>query len=360
MHHSLHVRNFNHLPVSLRRFAVGATHGGSVESLNWILKHIESSLWAPHAHLFLPTCWANLDPARIPTPESLDGLADCTSADISQFKKPIVALEIIRKLPKIAARALADLWPRVCAWMEFLHLFHSAIPGGPGQLTILGGLFAFIDRLPVDVVDTQPGVRILIARAWKIFLATGKSSTPGFSKLWRLLNPRPASTHISPSHLDDYVTGAGGCISDLAAIVFDQLSLGHREQNIPCIQAGVRFATDVEPDHNLFTSSLCHSGLIFLLPELICSLRESFGDDGVPETLTQCLELLVTQLTSSNVRVLVRRGLLRAVVLSAPLDLPNDGGARVYELITECMYATSAPIPPFANSENLIGSGSPG
>ncbi|KAJ7722179.1 hypothetical protein B0H16DRAFT_1473465 [Mycena metata] len=201
MHPSLHAQNFGELPFSLRpkRTAIAATKGNpcnSFAALESILRLAKQSPMGPQSHFMgLPACWLVLDPARIPSePADLQDLLGGSP----RGKTPLLAIKIIRRLKGIRPRALVDLWPRIWAWAKFFYPHMSrSDPGGPSELMIISDLFAFIERIPVEVVDTQPGVRIMLPKAWATFLGTGDPLTdfPSCAAFWTL-DPPPSLRHI--------------------------------------------------------------------------------------------------------------------------------------------------------------------
>ncbi|KAJ7722178.1 hypothetical protein B0H16DRAFT_358890 [Mycena metata] len=86
----------------------------------------------------------------------------------------------------------------------------------------------------------------------------------------------------------------------LIALVSNQLTLGRRTKNIPCIRHGLQFMTNSGLARTPVDASLRVRELNTLLPEIICTLAEMKSEDGARETLTQCVELL--SLGLSNLR----------------------------------------------------------
>ncbi|KAJ7141580.1 hypothetical protein C8R46DRAFT_1361177 [Mycena filopes] len=341
MHPSLHVRNFSKLPISTRRIAIAATKGDSLDALDRISKLVVRT---PSAIEFLPVCWVHLDEARLPSAGDLMAFVK----DASRYMKPLLALEIVRTLECIEPRALADLWPRVWAWSN---LFNAILGPAPGEdvapSKILSSLFQFVDRIPVDLADTQPGLRRLVPEAWSGFLATGNPTTNGLAELWRFVDPGPS--RISVAHLTHYMLGAGGELDPLIKIVHTQLSLGLRTQNVPCIRQGLKFMSDASLQLTRAEHSPAVREMNSMLPELICTLvRLNAEDDSVTDVLTQCVELMWTQLRGvSDFHLfarLVRKGLLRALVLLAPGDLAAAvrSWPMVYQLITDSLIQGSS------------------
>ncbi|KAJ7044383.1 hypothetical protein C8F04DRAFT_1356805 [Mycena alexandri] len=351
MHTSLHIRNFNELPITLRRTAIAATKRDSYDALARIIQVARRAPMDPQSHLLgLPVCWVVLDPARIPFEH--DDVDDFLGGN-PRGKTPLQAIKIIRLLKNIQQRALADLWPRILAWTEWFYPHLSRDPGNSAHLMLIADLFAFVNRIPAEVADVpEPGMRILLPKAWATFLATGNPLTDGFPQLCRFLEAGP----IPPVHLVQYTIGAGQPVNfqqggeiemdALIALVSTQLTLGHHKKHVPCIQHALHFMKNSGLSHKRVEDSPRTRELNALLPEIICTLVEMKSEDGVRDTLTQCVELLSLGLRQLQdfrffARV-IRKGLLRALVLLAPGDdISPDGWPFASQLITEVMQASS-------------------
>ncbi|KAJ7775479.1 hypothetical protein B0H16DRAFT_1879865 [Mycena metata] len=330
MHPSLHIRNFNELPITLRRTAIAATKHNAYDALAKIIQVARRAPADPQSHLLgLPVCWVVLDPARIPFEH--DDVDDFLGGN-PRGKTPLQAIKIIHFLRNIQPGALADLWPRILAWTEWFYPHLSRDPGNSAHLMLIADLFAFANRIPPEVAEVadfpEPGVRILLPKAWATFLATGNPLTDGFPELCRFLEAGP----IASVHLVQYTIGAGQPVNlqqggeiemdALIALVSTQLRLGHHKKHVPCIDHALRFMKNAGLSHKRVEDSPRTLELNALLPEIICTLVEMKSENGVRDTLIKSVELLslgLRQLQDFHffARV-IRKGLLRALVLLAP------------------------------------------
>ncbi|KAJ6562071.1 hypothetical protein B0H19DRAFT_1259679 [Mycena capillaripes] len=315
MHQSFHVRNLGRLPVSLRRIALPAAEG-SVEHLKRILDLVSARLTEAHQE-FLSVCWPSLDPSSIPSPEDLEII------DMDVIRRPVLGLQLMRNITDVPKQALFDVWPRVWAWIDFLYAHREAITGGPSELIIIGGLFGFIDRIPVSVVDTQVGVRVLVPKAGRAFIATGDPDIAGYVEFGRFINS--GAEPIPHIHVSDYVDGA--------------------VRNLSCIRNGVMLAFNVERyPAEPFHAALRSQGLVTVLTDLMCELTRLFPHKDVPVTLRLCTELLWAELFHPSgylyVPKAIRHGLLCAIVTFATCDTRDSDNKDLRRLLHEIKLST--------------------
>ncbi|KAJ7607640.1 hypothetical protein DFH06DRAFT_1486484 [Mycena polygramma] len=343
MHRCFHLRNVDNLPLSLRRIASAAADG-SLQDLIRLLALVNTSrLTTAQLLLLLPVAWSNLDPADVPSSESLDD--QTVVADF--HKKPFKALELVHYVKDIPPHALADLWPRVWAWIDFLYTHREAISGVPDELSIMANLFWFIDRIPPTQVDTAAGVRILIAKAWAAFVATGRHDLPGFVELGRFVNATPGGR--PDSHITDYAEALGG-VDGLASLVFRHISMAWRERSLPFILNSVLFAIRVlhlEPKgspEDSFHVALRAAGVLGLLTEIIYTLVHVFTNQDVEPVLQLCVRLLVIEITNPagylSIPEVIRGGLIQAVVVYAMCDTRSGGYEYLRRLLFELVGST--------------------
>ncbi|KAJ7118331.1 hypothetical protein C8R44DRAFT_878935 [Mycena epipterygia] len=308
-----------------------AAANGSFLDIQKIMIGIAQAPDSPEAILFLPVCWANLDPAGIPSPHQLDILL--ANSDASHIPKgPFLALETIQFLPRIPRLALLDLWERVWPWMQFFNTYRDIVPTSPTYLALYGVFFAYIDRIPVSLVASVPGFRTLVAKAWMAFIAQGDTAAPGFRQLLNFV----ASHSVVPicdAHVAEYSAGAGGTLDHLAELVCSHLTMAHREENLAYVRSGVRFALAIEPK-GVFHESLCNRGMVALLTEITWDLTgDLWNSDDVADVSSECLVLVALELSRPDgyrwIPSAIRSGLLDAIVHLADVrEVASDNCVR--------------------------------
>ncbi|KAJ7176320.1 hypothetical protein C8R43DRAFT_557158 [Mycena crocata] len=233
MHPSFHMRNLERLPFRIRRMAVAAAKG-SVDEVQKIMVLVATHPNVSMRSLFLPVCWVNLDPCAIPTPHDMDvlisnctELAECRNRVDDLPKGPFLALQTLKHIKDIPPRALVDLYPRIRAWLPFFDTYGGHIRTAPkkGGVDWYAMVFALdMTRLPMSLVDRQPGIGIFTAKAWKAFVATGAADKFGFPELMAFIKSHSGIT--CDRHIAEYVEGAGGSLEDLAQIISDHFGDG--------------------------------------------------------------------------------------------------------------------------------------
>ncbi|KAJ7137573.1 hypothetical protein C8R43DRAFT_1202820 [Mycena crocata] len=339
MHPVFHRRNFNQLPLTIRRVAIGAAAGG-LEELDRVLALTGTGAPATiQKHLFLPVCWEMFDPGNIPSPEILERIFLTSPVNIDFIKRPMLALSTCLNIWQgFPAAALVDLWPRVWAWMIFIYTHGEAIPDAPGDLLVLGGLFGFIERIPLEAVDMFPDVRMLAMKAWRTFIASEDMGTPGYAGLYKLL--AAGEGPIPEKQLVQYIEGAGGSLADLAGLVCQHIAMSNRLGILRGIKRGIAFAFRVEdPASGPFHSALRVNGIVRCLVDMMSSLADEFSGKDVPETLCECVGLLLAELCHENgylwIPQALRAGILRGILYCATCRTNETDNDDLRKLLRE-------------------------
>lgn len=116
---------------------------------------------------------------------------------------------------------VADLWPRVWEWIRFLHEYRGCIASLPRNAPDAYIAYASIIRRfghqASDVIDSTPGITILLTAVWKVLLGAGgpakEASYEETSSLLFRLHTR------APGNLAEMLEGAGGTLNSLASIL---------------------------------------------------------------------------------------------------------------------------------------------
>ncbi|KAJ7478963.1 hypothetical protein FB451DRAFT_1556730, partial [Mycena latifolia] len=288
---------------------------GSISDATQILSLLRGTPAVPHPQLFLPVCWANLDPLGIPGPAELEILV--STPQLGHFlMRPLVYLEIVHSIKEITERALADLWPRAWAWMSFISTYREVLPSAPPEHLVGGALLQFIIRVPLSIIERQPEVHIMVSRVWAAFISTD-TDTPGFGELCVFLGY--GIGELSPTQVSEYVEGAGGNLYDLASLVVKHLALASRFDDPFFIRCGIIFVSKVEqsPD-GPFHAALRAQGFFGLLAKVLHVLPRMFEHENAQDTLRECTAILVAEFRRAtgylSIPEALRSGLLRAII----------------------------------------------
>ncbi|KAJ6479469.1 hypothetical protein C8R47DRAFT_1322672 [Mycena vitilis] len=356
MHKCFNLRNLDRLPFRSRLVALAAA-SGSVEHIQIIMGELmEASTDAPNpeALLYLPICWTNLDLTGIPSPDALDNLLSTSTTD-DLPKPPFLAIQILRFLPHVPQQALVDLWPRVWPWAYFLDTYRDTIPMAPPARHLYATLLQYIDRIPFGLASELPGFRIIVAKAWKVLLATGDSNPRGLDELLNFVDADVA-TSISQTRLAEYAAGAGGTMNELAATVWDHLAMAEETGNLDYFNSGLRLAGAIEferasPTHSnpsRFHISLRRRGVVGLLTRVSRSLMLTPASDSAiketPGLLTYCLSLLVVEMCHPQgyrfVPEAIRSRILDVIILLPAMFRSADQLVFIRQLLEKVSEST--------------------
>ncbi|KAJ6451108.1 hypothetical protein C8R47DRAFT_1259808 [Mycena vitilis] len=350
MHKSLELRTLKQLPPSSRyqKAALSAAQG-SFAHLQQIMVHIVES-GPPNAILYLPICWPNLDPTKIPTPHELDDLlANSKADDIPKF--PFIALEMILFLRNIPPQALLDLWPRIWPWIQFLDTYSELMPTCPVLLHLYWVFFGYLDRVPNTLVNTTPGVRALIAKAWVEYVDNGSVESGGFSALLRFIG---SDVPLSEACLVEYAAGVGDSVDHLAALVCSHFLMVRGHVSLGPIQMGIRFALaigagEASAAESEFQTCLRRRGVVAVLAEITRDFAEELRafpqDVQLKVTVSDCLSLLVLELCHPAgylwIPEAIRAGLLGTLACLAHVQAADDHILYIQLLLTEAHRSTA-------------------
>ncbi|KAJ7108002.1 hypothetical protein C8R43DRAFT_1243612 [Mycena crocata] len=293
-----HAKRLDALPLAHRKYITAAFNGSSME-----LEEIMTLAGNDHpnsAH-FLPAFWANLDPAKIPSPVELDDLLRSSPDD--RIIVPIISsLEGLRCIP-IQDAALPDLWPRVWEWFRFMYTFEDSLPRMPTRKHMAVLFVTLISRFAANPTTTElifsvPGVRLALARAWAQYIYHEDATVNmGFVNLCRFL--RLGSSGASDAQVQEYIDGAGGSPEDLAGLVVKHLKLVLKstilEPHQANISAPISFALNVGGE--AFHKSLLSRGIVRLCMDALWAVKRGLpSPDEDPSLEADCLILLQWEL----------------------------------------------------------------
>ncbi|KAJ6517902.1 hypothetical protein C8R47DRAFT_1062484 [Mycena vitilis] len=282
------------------------------------------------ALMYLPVCWANLDPAKIPTPGELDILL-ANSAANNITRCPFFALDTIQFLPNIPRQALVDLWTRVWPWIQFHDTYGDIIPTASPRLNLYYVFFQYLDRVPTTLVSTTPGIRAFVAKAWVAYVEGGNPDAGGFDALLRFIASDCAPT-CDDARLAAYAAGVGDSVDQLAALVCEHFLVVKEHRSPGFVQMVVRFALAIGAGDSAADSEfhicLRRRGVVAVLTQITCGFNLGllcFPKNGLLKaTVTECLSLLTRELCHPSgylwIPDAIRAGLLKVLTHSAYHD----------------------------------------
>ncbi|KAJ7762168.1 hypothetical protein B0H16DRAFT_1529913 [Mycena metata] len=176
--------------------------------------------------LILPVVHSVLDPTNIIRECHFGADAEYGGWDLLRARLALQLLGVIARNVTIPSDIIAELWPRVWDWIEFqceyiVHVYSDIL----FQLSTVH--LEIISRLAVapgskvvhPAIDTTPGVRLAITRAWKWILEDERAGSIPVFEVMSVIRIH------SNDQLDEMVAGAGGQYTDLAALVVTQLNV---------------------------------------------------------------------------------------------------------------------------------------
>ncbi|KAJ7504795.1 hypothetical protein B0H11DRAFT_2187157 [Mycena galericulata] len=276
----------------------------------------------------LPVFYVNLDPAGIPTGEEL-----ATDA----VRRASIALRGLQALNDSEISTGTDLWPRIWAWINFLHAYRESLPPLPVQSVIAFDLLFFIERFKTDIstavlIKATVGTRTIVMDAWAaLFESDDGENHPGFVYLCNFF-----TVFMQADDLAEIVEGAGGT-GRVGSLVVDYLDLfiPHRQAPIPertlFFMDGILVFLLELLDYGGVSSesispTLLSSGVVASLVSATCAISGSAmalndQSDGIPNLLLDIFDVLETLLAVHPAHRAIGHaldaGLLRAIILTS-------------------------------------------
>ncbi|KAJ7656730.1 hypothetical protein DFH06DRAFT_1473375 [Mycena polygramma] len=339
MHPSLGLHNLARLPSALQKLATSAANGSQDD-----LKRLTALLDDPavsesQRSLFWPVYYAWLDPAGIPYPENLDGIRLTSSEEVT-VSGIFFSMLSIHSLPVPPRGAFTDIWNRVWRWIQFSHLYGSALLDLiPAE--VYGSPIRFMARTVEKWDDTlvlsTPGVHSFIGAAWASCLENRDAA--GLAAVSRcFLRCKKGQRTI---YHEEYVDGIGSVL-DLASMVVrhidfalgDGLSPLSETQILLLLAMGIWLEATAHVHTAVgeeFEAALANCGIMRALTKAICAVN---GVITVYPFAPMGLACLLSHLRFSDMDrrrrsymlaiESLRAGLLRAIVLSAGTDTGDD------------------------------------
>ncbi|KAJ7176238.1 hypothetical protein C8R43DRAFT_1197858 [Mycena crocata] len=184
---------------------------GSLDALRALLDLLLTD--SSRADLLAPVFFVNLDSSMLSNKPGL-------SAIKSFVPRVLVSLKAFGQ-PMFATEASVDIWPRAWEWIQLLDRHRTELAGLDtwSEMESYSIFCAVILRLhdhsaTRDLMHATPGVRVLIARAWTIFLASKIDPTDDLLRVCRFIE----DDTITPTNLQGLLQGAGGDMPDLVTL----------------------------------------------------------------------------------------------------------------------------------------------
>ncbi|KAK7058177.1 hypothetical protein R3P38DRAFT_2681268 [Favolaschia claudopus] len=230
MHPAFALKNIRRLPASQARVAMAACRRDrSVEDLLRVEALLES---VPKSQkiLLLPVMYACLDPAEVPVTLDLDSFE--TEVIAARIQCAVASLRMIFDIIDTADSALElgpVLWPRVWAWVHFLHENYQNIPLTSAdsetgvdrvQSVVYLGFVVFAGMVyepPSNsaLISSTPGFRAVLCRS--LYHLPNMLSRLRFEgALWYISILMGDLKFASQAHFIELVDGAGGTLNDVA------------------------------------------------------------------------------------------------------------------------------------------------
>ncbi|KAJ7499947.1 hypothetical protein FB451DRAFT_1358948 [Mycena latifolia] len=286
--------------------------------------------------LLFPVFYANLDPAAIPTAEALDTLVLGGKSERQSIQKARLSLSLLRVPPVPPQAAIPDIWDHAWPWMDFLHTYSGNIPELLDELPLYSSFIALLTHFQQKwrvEVGLTPGVRVVVGRAWVIFLK--QENAPGLKGICDFLCADMPTPDTRIARRDDLVDGAGGTFSDLASTIVRHLEylVADKLSSLSAVQIfmlGAIFDFVVETINRggldgPYEAALMSGGLIGVLTRAGCALHCALKTESTAlKMLRQCFALITQRFQRCPGRSWVAEacegGLLRMVALSMTLE----------------------------------------
>ncbi|KAF7345034.1 MYND-type domain-containing protein [Mycena venus] len=180
---------------------------GSLRDLTRLYSYLDN-LGEANCQLLLPIFYSALEPAGIPPAAGLDQLTSTSLSDDNDCcGRAAMSLNCVAHLTQIvnvfSPDLAAEFWPRIWAWIQFLHTHRDAVPVvvAADPVTTYSTYGYIIVHFGPEYMDATPGLRV-----------------PHTFCFPDLSNPL-GMTEPTGIILTDLVEGAGGTLHDLAFLL---------------------------------------------------------------------------------------------------------------------------------------------
>ncbi|KAJ7642223.1 hypothetical protein FB45DRAFT_1126627 [Roridomyces roridus] len=363
VHPWLQARNFSRLRPYLRTNASKAM-GGSTRHIAMVCAVLPTLTEDEVALIFPPVIYANLDPARMPSPEVLDGLTNMSAqlpciqnlVPISEWLKIITAGPLFDRL----YGAAPDLWARFWPWVDFLLSHEDSVVGySPEdellfhQSTSQTALALYANPITNHLVAETPGIRRAMAISWIKILRLLESDEQ--TRMRDLGVPISVMADLqNRQHLAEVIDGCGGDLSLLSRIMAETITLASRH---PTEQAAgaligpiLLLLQHISSRWPATLSGLMSNKLVSALVSALAIQMKAPGHQpvGIQLCLSTLLQFLHMPQAFNWIIASLRKGLLTQVVFwgeklggTAPADTVNTFDELMQVVLPEMLIRPS-------------------
>ncbi|KAK6966575.1 hypothetical protein R3P38DRAFT_3245860 [Favolaschia claudopus] len=242
MHPALHLDNLKRLPPAIRSAATAFISAApnpdrAFESIRVVREYAATPKPENKRALVVPALYIILDPLKIPDLDSLPtkSVSDAPPSDFElSITKAIFALEALYQL-RLPDSLGVDLWPRILAWVQFLHLYN---PGKLGAADRHPSLFTDSILFACQFLGHTPTFQLMISTPWFWFMlgrawvyATKIQDPENRVHAFNIISCFTRIENVTETcNMDELLNGVGGTLSSLARLVvefLDALILDH-------------------------------------------------------------------------------------------------------------------------------------
>ncbi|KAJ7140673.1 hypothetical protein C8R44DRAFT_974493 [Mycena epipterygia] len=305
MHDALRFKNVSKLPAALKSIALRAARGSLKDVLDTHAQILVLTRASNNAELefLLPVLYKILDPVGIPDPDRLEAmlLAGNTTTSFEVIAAVDCALRCVAAIAiPPAVEASLDLWPRIWTWFQFIDTHREVLPEAYADHLSCIDFVLFLTKLEYcEQIQSTPGVRSVIARAWRASLGTQGPTVPDvvFHALRTVVCRELQTLDPAPGRFGEYLEGVGGA-ENLASLVIHHINhFSHSKaaHSVSWLNVGLLFArTALDHESNsslsVLTTALLSQGLV----PAVCDALSTLSGAINPLTTGDCMLILNT------------------------------------------------------------------
>ncbi|KAJ7165449.1 hypothetical protein C8R43DRAFT_1232544 [Mycena crocata] len=361
MHPALDPSRLNDLPPSLRRIALSAANGSDVDFQRLAARIRSNNIPDYQSRLFASLFYANLDPAEIIGGGGEDLITQYSLHSISLLNRAFESLDLFISIPMPHPTAYPELWARAWPWIELFYTTKDTNGPLQEQSDLYFVLLKFITNMmkqDAEPMLSTPGVRILVSRAWAIFLDSGDQEGLSLVGYWFTVD----KNKHGPDHMDEFAQGAGGTLSDLAALVVRYIKHGHgdgrslTESHLSVLSIASKFLLDTgdttsttDGPYSPYEAALLAHGLVGTITTVVYTLNAlplpipSLGRKMIGNYVTHLCQYGLIRPGHVWMLQALQAKLLPALVLCSKLradDIPNRNILQDLERIVSIPLAS--------------------
>ncbi|KAJ7177188.1 hypothetical protein C8R46DRAFT_1347036 [Mycena filopes] len=174
--------------------------------------------------LLLPVFYASLDPSGIPTIGQLD---EPDYLSLTHLGNALASFSYLTMLKSIFPDAALLIWRRFRPWVDFFQDYGQSLGLGLDELEHHIMCIVVLIKLKADKASAvtaeilqTPGMRTMYVRTWSRILSTTDDCAPDdvLDEIYTFLCGDRGDDGGKSENFDEYLTGVGGCLVDLASL----------------------------------------------------------------------------------------------------------------------------------------------